>query len=62
MQRGKGCYEILIDYESKLSQIKFPLFYIFHELHEFSFLEIYISVNKAILLIFDWTRDTSNSI
>ena len=49
-------YETL-DYESKLS-----LFHIFHGLHEFNFLDIYIYVDKATLLIFDWNKYTSNSI
>ena len=33
----------------------------FHELHEFSFLEVYIYVHNATSLIFDWKRKTSNS-
>ena len=40
-------------YKSKLLQIKLPLFHVFHGLHELNFLEIYVYVNKAILLIFD---------
>ena len=45
------CYEIL-DYKSKLLQIKLPLFHIARGLlHEFNFLEIYTYVNKATLLI-----------
>ena len=46
------CYEIL-DYGSKLLLIKLPLFHVFHELHEFNFLKIYIYINRATLLIFD---------
>lgn len=46
--REKVCYEKLVDYESRLSQIKFPLVQVFHGLHELNFLEIYIYVNKSI--------------
>ena len=35
----------MLDYESKLSQIKLPLFQVFRGLHEFNFLEVYIYVN-----------------
>ena len=55
------CYEIL-NHESKLLQIKVPLFHVFHGLHESIFLEIYIYVNRETLLIFDWKKHTSNSI
>ena len=44
----KVCYEKLVDYESRLSQIKFPLVQVFRGLHELNFLEIYIYVNKSI--------------
>ena len=50
------CYEIL-DYESKLLQIKLHLF---QGLHEFNFLEIYY--DRATFLIFDWKKYTLNSI
>ena len=43
----------VLDYESKLLQIKIPFFHVFHGWHEFNFLKKYIYVNKAILLIFD---------
>ena len=46
--REKVCYEKLVDYESRLSQIKFPLVQVFRGLHELNFLEIYIYVNKSI--------------
>ena len=36
--QSEEVYEIL-DYESKLSQIRLPLFHIFCGLHEFTFLE-----------------------
>ena len=54
-------YEIL-NHESKLLRIKVPLFHVFHGLHEFIFLEIYIYVNRETLLIFDWKKHTSDSI
>ena len=44
------CYEIL-DYELKFLQIKLPLF-----------IEMYTHISKAILLISDWKKYTSNSI
>ena len=54
----KVCYEILY-YQSKLLQIKFPPFHDFDGLYGLSFLEIYIYVNRATLLIFDWKKYTS---
>ena len=51
MRRDEVCHEIL-DYISKLVQIKLPLFHVFRGLQEFSFLDIYIYVSKATLLIF----------
>ena len=43
----------IIDYESKLLQIQVPLSHVFHGLHWFNFLEIYVYADKATLLIFD---------
>ena len=50
------------DWFWKQTQIKLPLFQVFHRLHEFNFLVTYIYVNKATLQIFDWKKYTSNSI
>lgn len=47
--RSEVCYKIL-DYEPKRLQIQLPLIQLFRGLHEFSFLEIYIYVDKATLL------------
>ena len=52
MRWEKNYYEIL-DYKSKHLQIQLPLFHVFRGFHEFNFLEIYIYVDKATLLIFD---------
>ena len=54
MCHDKVCHEI-IDYISKPVQIKLPLFHVFRGLQEFSFLDIYIYVSKATLLIF-WLK------
>ena len=36
----------ILDYESKILQIKLPLFHVFHGLHESNFLKINIYVIK----------------
>ena len=66
--RSEVCYKIL-DYEPKRLQIQLPLIQLFRGLHEFSFLEIYIYVDKATLLekmylkqylILSFTKSLSN--
>ena len=43
----------ILDYESKLLQIKISFFHVLHGWHEFSFPERQIYANEAALLVFD---------